>query len=160
MSKPSKGLDTVPANKPDEQEPLTEELLQRLLASSTPEAYLEQAPTDNRTLADYLFDLIDAKGITRADVQRGSAVNSTFVYQIFKGDRKVTRDNAIRLAFGTQCTLREAQRLLRHAGVSELWCKNRRDAIIIHCIEHGYNLPACDDELYRLGEPTLVPREG
>ena len=141
-------------------EELTEELLQRLLATASPEAYLAQTATDDRTLGDYLHDIIEAKGLRRADVVRASAVNSTFVYQIFKGERKVGRDNAIKLAFGSQCTLREAQRLLRHAGVSELWCKTRRDAIIIYCIEHGYTLAECDDELYRLGEDTLVSREG
>lgn len=141
-------------------EPLTEELLERLLASSSPEAYLDQAPTDDRSLSDYLMDLIDAHGARRADVVRRSAVNSTFVYQIFAGERQVGRDNAIKIAFGIGCTLRETQRLLRHAGLSELWCKNRRDAIIIHCIDQGLSLPECDDELFRLGEPTLVQREG
>ena len=141
-------------------EPLTEELLERLLASSSPEAYLDQAPTDDRSLSDYLMDLIDAHGVRRADVVRRSAVNSTFVYQIFAGERQVGRDNAIKIAFGIGCPLRETQRLLRHAGLSELWCKNRRDAIIIHCIDQGLSLPECDDELFRLGEPTLVQREG
>lgn len=141
-------------------EPLTEELLERLLASSSPEAYLDQTPTDDRSLSDYLMDLIDAHGVRRADVVRRSAVNSTFVYQIFAGERQVGRDNAIKIAFGIGCTLRETQRLLRHAGLSELWCKNRRDAIIIHCIDQGLSLPECDDELFRLGEPTLVQREG
>ena len=141
-------------------EELTEELLQRLLASATPEAYLAQTATDDRSLADYLLDLIDARNMTRADVVRASAVNSTFVYQVFNGERHVGRDNAIKLALGIGCTLRETQRLLRHAGVSELWCKNRRDAIIIYCIEHGYSRAETDDELYRLGEPTLVAREG
>lgn len=141
-------------------EPLTEELLERLLATTTPDAYLADAPTDDRSLGDYLMDLIDDKGLSRADVVRGSTVNSTFVYQIFNGTRNVSRDNAIKIAFGAHCTLREAQRLLRHAGVSELWCKNRRDAIIIYCLEHGLSLSECDDELYRLGEATLVAREG
>ena len=43
------------------------------------------------------------------------------------------------LAFGLKCTLRETQRLLRLAGVSELWCKQRRDAIIIWCIRNGFD---------------------
>ena len=141
-------------------EELTEELLQRLLASATPEAYLAKTTTDDRSLADYLLDLIDARNMTRADVVRASAVNSTFVYQVFNGERHVGRDNAIKIALGIGCSLRETQRLLRHAGVSELWCKNRRDAIIIHCIDQGLSLPECDDELFRLGEPTLVQREG
>ena len=142
------------------EEPLTEDLLEHLLASSSPEAYLSEGTIDDRSLADYLLDLLDQKGMTRADVVRASAVNPTFVYQIFDGKRKVGRDTAIKLVLGMRCSLREAQRLLRHAGVSELWCKNRRDAIIIYCIEHGLDRAETDDELFRLGEKTLVSREG
>lgn len=60
-------------------------------------------------------------------------------------------------AFGCKCGLR--LRLLRLAGVSELYCKQRRDAIIIWCIQNGRDLPATDDELYRMGEDTLVPKD-
>lgn len=141
-------------------EELTEELLERLLSSATPEAYLEQSQIDDRSLSDYLLDLIEVRGMSRADVVRRSTVNSTFVYQIFNGSRHIGRENAIKMALGIGCTLRETQRLLRHAGVSELWCKNRRDAIIMFCIDHNYTLAECDDELFRLGEQTLVPREG
>ena len=142
------------------EEPLTEELLKHLLASTSPEAYLSSEAIDDRSFADYLMDLLEQKGMTRADVVRASAVNPTFVYQLFDGKRKAGRDTAIKLALGMGCTLRETQRLLRHAGVSELWCKNRRDAIIIYCIEHGLNRAETDDELFRLGEQTLVSREG
>jgi len=142
------------------EELLTEDLLEHLLASSSPEAYLSEGTIDDRSLADYLLDLLDQKGMTRAGVVRASAVNPTFVYQIFDGKRKVGRDTAIKLVLGMRCSLREAQRLLRHAGVSELWCKNRRDAIIIYCIEHGLDRAETDDELFRLGEKTLVSREG
>ena len=141
-------------------EELTEELLERLLATASPEAYLDTVATDDRTLGDYLMSLIEARGMKRADVVKASAVNSTFVYQIFNDERNVGRDNAIKIALGIGCTLRETQRVLRHAGLSELWCKNRRDAIIIYCIEHGYTRAQTDDELYRLGEPTLMQREG
>ena len=147
------------AQAPHEEE-LTEELLQKLLATASPDAYLAEVATDDRTLGDYLTELIEARGMRRSQVARASSVTGAFVYQIFSGERHVGRDNAIKLALGIGCTLRETQRLLRHAGVSELWCKNRRDAIIIYCIEHGYSLPQTDDELYRLGEPTLVSAEG
>lgn len=145
---------------PVTKEPLTEELLERLLASASPEAYLDDATTDDRTLTDYLGDLMEARGMTRADVARASAVNGTFVYQIFKGERRASRDNMIKIALGIGCTLRETQRLLRHAGLSELWCKKRRDAIIISCINRGMSRPECDDELFRMGEQTLTRQEG
>lgn len=139
-----------------DQGPLTEELLERLLASATPEAYLAANEVDDRDLSGYLHELLAQKGLGRADVIRGSGLNATFCYQVFQGTRRIGRDNAIMLAFGLRCTLREAQRLLRHAGVSELWCRMRRDAIIIHCLDAGLTREQCDDELFRLGEPTLL----
>ena len=83
----------------------------------------------------------------------------TFGYQAFSGERNLGRDNAIMMAFGLHCTLQETQRLLRLAGASELWPKVPRDAIIIFCLEHGMTRVQCDDELYRLGEPTLLSAE-
>lgn len=137
------------------QERLTEELLERLLAAQTPEAYLDQDLTIDRELPDYLHELLAAKGLKRADVVRASGLNGTFVYDVFAGKSRLGRDHALMLAFGLGCDLRETQRLLRLDGVSELWPKLRRDAVIIWCVEHGFTRSRADDELYRLGEKTL-----
>lgn len=136
-------------------ERLTEELLERLLAAATPEAYLEEGLTVDRELPDYLNELRAEKGIKRSDIIRASGLNGTFVYDVFSGKSRLRRDNALMLAFGMGCSLRETQRLLRLDGVSELWPKVRRDAILIWCIEHGFTRSEADDELYRLGEKTL-----
>lgn len=50
----------------------------------------------------------------------------------------------------------ETQRLLRLAGVSELYCRQRRDAIIIWCLRQGRDRGVTDDELYRMNEPMLL----
>ena len=148
------------ADQADIEAPVTEELLERLLTSISPESYLDGANLDERSLSEYLAMLLEQKGVRRSDAIRSSGLGATFAYQVFSGERSMGRDNAIMMAFGLGCTLRETQRLLRHDGVSELWSRNRRDAIIIFCIEHGYTRVCCDDELYRLGEQTLLPREG
>ena len=137
------------------QERLTEELLERLLAAQSPEAYLDQDLTLDRELPDYLRGLLAEKGLKRADVIRASGLNGTFVYDVFTGKSRLGRDNALLLALGLGCSLRETQRLLRLDGVSELWPKVRRDAVIIWCVEHGFTRSQTDDELYRLGEKTL-----
>lgn len=138
------------------EEHLTEDLLARLLASSNIEAYLgEPDTTIDRTLSDYLSQLLAEKGMKRADVVRASGLNGTFVYDIFAGKSRPGRDHAIMLALGMGCTLRETQRLLRLASVSELWPKVRRDAIIIWCIDNGCDRQATDDELWLMGEKTL-----
>lgn len=95
----------------------------------------------------------------RADVYRAAKLNPTVVYDIFAGKSRPGRDNALMLAFGMRCDLKETQRLLRLAGVSELWPKVRRDAIVIWCVEHGMTLNECDEGLWRLGEKTLFDSE-
>lgn len=140
---------------------LTEELLARLLASKSLPDYLDENDPQDRALPDYLRELLHAHGLkNRAEVARRSGINGTVIYDIFCGKSKPGRDHAIMLAFGLRCNLRETQRLLRMAEVSELWVKIRRDAIIIWCIENGFDRVETDDELYRLGEPTLLGTGG
>ncbi|WP_302383189.1 XRE family transcriptional regulator [uncultured Adlercreutzia sp.] len=138
------------------EERLTEDLLARLLAAPSPDGFLVEGFTSERSLADYLHELLMAKDLKRADVYRASGLNSTVVYDAFSGKSRLGRDNAIMMAFGLGCSLREAQRLLKLAGVAELYPKVRRDAIIIWCIDRGMSREACDDELWRFGEKTLL----
>ena len=137
-------------------EHLTEDLLKRLLSSTSIDVYLDEEETVDCNLPVYLRSLIDARDIKQSDVARQSGLNPTVVYDIFAGKSKPGRNHAIMLALGIGCTLRETQRLLRLDGMAELWCKNRRDAIIIWCIKNGMSRACTDDELYRLGESTLL----
>ena len=141
------------------EERLTDDLLKQLLAADCPEDYLDHEQLVSQELTAYLEQLRAAQGMSKADVIRESELNSTFVYDMFQGKSKPGRDNAIKLAFGLRCSLKQTQRLLRLSGMAELWPKKRRDAIIIWCIEQGKDLAACDDELWRLGETTLVDAE-
>ena len=83
-------------------ERLTEDLLARLLNSKSPEDYLSQGETIDRELPDYLFALLDAKGMNRSQVARISSINTTFLYNIFEGKSKPKRDNALMLAFALE----------------------------------------------------------
>ena len=136
-------------------EPLTEELLAELLAAPDPAVFADAHDLAHRDLATYLNELLLAKGGRRVEVVRAAELNETFGYQIFKGQRGAGRDTVLRLAIALGCDLVETRRLLQAAGVNELYCKDRRDAIIIFCIDRGYSLRRVDDELYRLGERTL-----
>lgn len=87
-------------------ERLTEDLLKRLLASSSMEDYFdEEDSTVETTLVDFLSDLLREKGMKRADVVRGSSLNATVVYDIFSGKSRPGRDHAIMLALGLGCDL-------------------------------------------------------
>lgn len=56
------------------EEHLTEELLDRLLASASIEQYLDEGLVSARTLTDYLFDRMEAHDLRRADVVRASGL--------------------------------------------------------------------------------------
>lgn len=136
-------------------ERITEELLAELLASPSIEGFLDDNVTNEVTLSEYLQELLDKKGLKRAEVIRKANLNATFGYQVFTGARGAGRDTILQLVFAMELTLREANRLLQAAGANGLYCKNRRDGIIIFCIEHSYSLQETDEELYRFGEETI-----
>ena len=136
-------------------EPLTEVLLDELLRASTPEAFLERHVLETRTLADYLQELLAAKHLERAQVVRMANLNETFGYQIFAGTRNPTRNKVLQIALAMALTLQETNRALAASGANALNCKNRRDAIIIFCIDRGCSLQKTNEELYRFGEETI-----
>lgn len=136
-------------------EPLTEELLQDLLSSPCPKAFVDKNRISYRSLSEYLQQLLEEKNLERSKVVREAGINETFGYQIFKGIRKASRNKILQLAFAMHLSLRETDRLLQAAGLNELYCKTRRDAIIIFCVQKGYSLQKTDEELYRFKEETI-----
>lgn len=136
-------------------EPLTEGLLDELLSAPNPEAYLDSHDFGERTLSEYLQRLLEEKHFERAQVVRMANLNETFGYQIFKGERNPSRNKVLQIAFAMALSLRETNRALSAAGVNALNCKNRRDAIIIFCIDRGCSLQKVNEELYRFGEETV-----
>ncbi|PNV68356.1 transcriptional regulator [Enteroscipio rubneri] len=137
------------------EEPLTDELLDELLSAPDPQTFANARNIGVRSMSDYLQQLLDEKSLVRAEVIRRAGLNETFGYQIFMGQRGASRNKVLQLAFAMKLTLKEADRLLQAAGVNELYCKNRRDAIIIFCLDRGYDLQKTDEELYRFGEDTI-----
>ena len=136
-------------------EPLTDELLSELLDSSSIDDYVEHHDFIERTLSEYLRQLLDEKHLERTRVVRMADLNETYGYQIFTGARRPTRDKVLQIAFAMALTLKETNRALTAAGASVLTCKDRRDAIIIFCIDRSCSLQKVNEELYRLGEDTI-----
>ncbi len=136
-------------------EPLTDELLEELLSSPSIESFADAQSFASRTISDYLQELLVEKGLDRAAVIREANLNYTFGYQIFVGTRKASRDKLLQIAFAMELTLKETERLLQAGGANKLYCKNRRDAIIIFCVDHHCSLQNTNEELYRFGEETI-----
>ena len=140
---------------PTVEEPLTEELLSELLDSACPAEFADQHNLTDRTAAEYLNHLLEQKQLKRAEVVKAAGLNETFGYQIFKGDRQGSRNKMLQLAFAMGLSLVETNRLLQAARTNELYPKNRRDAIIIFCLDKDMSLLETDAELYKFEEETI-----
>lgn len=137
-------------------EPLTEDLLDELRSSPSADDYLAGHPTSTRSLSQYLCELLDDRGLERKDVIREAGLDSTYGYQLFVGQRSnPSRDKTLALAFALRCSLRETERLLRAAGASRLYVKERRDAIIVFCLDRHATLAKTNETLYSMGEATI-----
>ena len=94
----------------------------------------------NQTLSEHLHMLLQEKGLKRADVGEGSHLDKAYVYQIFSGDRKPSRDKLIAIAFGLRLNEEETQRMLKLSGNLELYVRDERDALILFSIQRGKNI--------------------
>ena len=136
-------------------EPLTDELLQELLDSPSIEQFADAHELGTRSISEYLQRMLDAHNMRRIDVIHAANLNETFGYQIFTGTRQASRDKLLQIAFAMGLSLQETGRLLQAGGANGLYCKAKRDAIIIFCLNHHSSLAEVNEELYRFGEQTL-----
>ena len=107
------------------------------------------------TLSEYLMLLLRQKKLKRADVVRDSGIENAYVYQIFNGEKKPSRDKLIALAFGLHLNAEETQRMLKLGGCSELYARVARDAIILFAVQRGMDIAAADELLYSNGFLTI-----
>jgi hypothetical protein len=137
-------------------EPLTDELLDELLAAPNLDSYLGERQPGRRTLSDYLKHLLDKKGLVQSKVLAETEIGYTYGYEIISGRKEhPARDRVLQLVFAMQMDLKESARTLQAAGLSPLSPKNERDAIIIFCVNKGMSMMECNDELVKRGHKAL-----
>lgn len=134
----------------------TQELLNEIAAAKDIEFFLDENETEliDETTQSYLTKLAEEKQLKVAEVVQKSA-QGDYVYKVFQGARKPSRDILIAIAFGMSLGLEQAQRLLRIANVARLDPRNRRDSVVIYGISKGLRIEALNDILYDLSEETF-----
>ena len=139
----------------------TDDLKSELMESADLDAFLSENEENfnDANVQELLNSLYLKTDLSKAELARRSGVSTVYLHQLFSGRRNPSRDKLICLMIGLGATLDDTQELLRRSGFAELYAKDKRDAIIIFAFEHGLSRVECDDELYRLGEKTLLPEE-
>ena len=115
----------------------TEELIHEIKIATDIDDYLIENKENmlSQRLPEYLTLLLENKGISRADVVRGSLLDRAYVYQIFSGEKTPSRDKLSALAFGLCLSGEETQKMLKLSCNRELYARDKRDAMILYALQ-------------------------
>lgn len=105
--------------------------------------------------SDYLYILLEEKHMIPADLVELTSIDRSYIYHIMSGKRTPSRETILEIAFAMQLNLDHTQQLLRLAGRTPLYSKNKHDAAIIFCIQKKKTLQEMNELLYSLGFPTI-----
>lgn len=135
----------------------TDELRHEIKGATDIEGYLKNNRENliHYNLTRHLNRLLSQKGISKAEVVRGSLLSKAYVYQIFSGERTPSRDKLIAIAFGLRLSEKETQDLLKISGKQELYAREERDAIILFSIQRNQSIFEVNDLLFEHAFNTL-----
>lgn len=112
----------------------------------------------NRTLSEYLNELLTVKKLNKAEVIKNSLLEKTYAYHIFAGRKKnPSRKKALALAM--KLSRKETQHLLYYAGCRELYVRNPWDSTVFYALEHGLSVMDANLLLEKVGEKSLFDSE-
>ena len=140
----------------------TDELLKLLKNEQNIENFINTNKEDfiDMPLQLYLATLLKKYSISKNEAINNSAISQIYGYQIFSGKRpNPSRDKMLQLIFGMSLNLEDSQRLLKLAGVSELYPRIKRDSIILFAINKDLTIEKCDELLFELGEKTIINKD-
>lgn len=125
--------------------------------AATPDEYLKNNVNEllSESITVYIANLMQQKNLKKTAVIRAAGLDRTYGYQLLSGERGITRDRLLQLAFGMKLTLEETQKLLKTARMAVLYERDVRDVFIISALYNGYDIDACDQLLFEHQQPTL-----
>lgn len=136
----------------------TTDLFEELMAEKDIERFADDnhAIFIKQPLTEYLSQLLKSNKLKKADVIKRSGLNGVYGYQIFDGRREPSRDKIIQLAIGFCLDLEKTKKLLKCAGLGELYPRIKRDALLIHAINNSMSIDETEALLYKMGESGLL----
>ncbi len=139
------------------QKKTTSELEQELQEKIQLSHFLKQHADDftSSDAAAVLSNLLREKKISKAELARRSKTSEVYLFQVLSSRRTPSRDRFLCFLLALQCTVEEARTYLKKARYTDLYAKDRRDAIILFALENKWKLDQLNDALYEYGEKLL-----
>ena len=136
----------------------TDDMMQELMQENQIDSYVKKNEADmldDKSIAQCLTELIEAKSLSKAKVIKNSNVNEIYAYQIFAGKRQPSRDKLLCLCFGMRLSIEEVQKLLKQVGYAELYPRIKRDSIMLFALNKYLTVTQVNDLLYDNSEAVI-----
>ncbi len=109
----------------------------------------------DKTLAQFLEQLLQETGISKAQAIKNAEMSEIYGYHIFAGTRIPERGKVLALAIGMGLKLDQIQQLLKVAGYSTLYVKRPFDSVVLYGICNNMSVAQINELLYDYDMETL-----
>ena len=106
-------------------------------------------------LSTLLTELLESKGLKKAQVIKNAELSEIYGYQIFSGARVPERKKLLCLAVGMGLNIAQTQSLLKCAGYAPLYVKLPTDSVILYGLCKGLSVSQINELLYTYNLETL-----
>lgn len=106
-------------------------------------------------LAQLLTELLERKGLKKAQVIKNAEFSEVYGYQIFSGIRVPERKKLLCLTVSMGLNIDEVQQLLKCAGYAPLYVKNPFDSVVLYGLCKGLSVVEINELLYKYELETL-----
>jgi len=135
----------------------TEKILEKLSGSKSITQFMEEnkAAFDLLSIGEYIELEIKNRNTTKASVIRKSGINKRFFYDILSGTKSPNRRYIIRIFLALGMDFLDVQWYLKACDYPQLYAKNKRDSIIIYCLNQKLSVAECNKMLNNVGLENL-----
>lgn len=132
-------------------------LFKRLFKTSSIKEFVEKNADEMQlqSFSEYITGLCEKKGEVPERIIKRSNIERSFGHQLFKGKKKPSRDTVLQLAFGFEADMDTVQELLKHAGMSALYPRVKRDTAILYCLHNRFSIVETQNVLHEMGLPLI-----
>lgn len=130
----------------------TRELINKITPETDIEDFISHYKREfrNITIKELLNAFLSEKGLRVSDVASASG-HGEYVYKVFNGERKASRDVMISIAVGLKLDMEEVQMLLTVSKYAKLDPRDIKDLVCIFAIKSQYSIIQLNDMLLAKG---------
>ena len=110
---------------------------------------------NDMTIGEYIELEIEKRDIKKAHIIKKSGINKRYFNDIMAGNKAPKRRYIIRIFLAIKLDLRDVQWYLKACDYPQLFVKNKRDAIIIYCLNNKLSVDECNKMLNKIGLENL-----